>query len=230
MEKKVLYFEGAGWDGANKDYNGLNCRIRTAFHDKDGNMFYLEIHGAKPNKFQIKRAKEEKIILPSTYLYVEEVKIIMNACEDHMDGVSNERKTQQRHIFKKISQSKMEKTPYTLRNIKNYINSYFNVKFEEVVILDDLAGYRVFSDRDDRYKKASNLYNFGDEFVYDEELTQKRILKVKELKKHFCELFHQEYDNTSYWIEDGTLMAQLNVAEEKRIKAGYKTRQFKVEV
>ncbi len=40
---KTLYFEGAGWDGCKAEYNGVNCRIRTAFHNNDGRMIYLEL-------------------------------------------------------------------------------------------------------------------------------------------------------------------------------------------
>lgn len=230
MEKKVLYFEGAGWDGANKDYNGLNCRIRTAFHDNDGNMFYLEIHGGKCNKAQIIRAKGKGITIPKTYLYVEEVDVITDAPKELTDKDTSDIGAEQNCIYKKISGFEMERIPYTLENIKEYVNSHFNVKFEQVVILNYLAGYQVFSSESGKHKKVSERYNFGDEFHYDEELTRKRIIKVEELKKHFCEMFHQEYDNTSYWIEDGSLMVQLNVSEEERIKAGYKIRKFKVEV
>ena len=34
---KTLYFEGAGWEGAEISKNTIgNCRIRTAFHTIDG--------------------------------------------------------------------------------------------------------------------------------------------------------------------------------------------------
>lgn len=41
---KTLYFEGAGWSGADSSKNTIgNCRIRTAFHLNNGQAVYLEI-------------------------------------------------------------------------------------------------------------------------------------------------------------------------------------------
>lgn len=49
--KKVLYFEGAGWSGADISKATVgNCRIRTAFHLDDGTPVYLEIIACKTTK------------------------------------------------------------------------------------------------------------------------------------------------------------------------------------
>lgn len=40
----------------------------------------------------------------------------------------------------------IEKVKYTKENILNFVNTYCNADFEEVVVLHNLAGYRVFSD------------------------------------------------------------------------------------
>ena len=50
------------------------------------------------------------------------------------------------------------------------------------------------------------------------------------LKKHFTKIFNQRYDNTSYYIENNALTVCINVAESKRIAAGYTDRKFIVEV
>lgn len=48
---KVLYFEGAGWSGADISKATIgNCRIRTAFHLDDGRAVYLEIIGSERTK------------------------------------------------------------------------------------------------------------------------------------------------------------------------------------
>ena len=121
----------------------------------------------------------------------------------------------------------MEKVKYTKENILAFVNENCNVDFDEVVILDSLAGFRVFTGT---HTETLQDYNFGDCFEYDAELTEKRITKVKEMKKYFAELFGQKYDNTSYYIEDGKLVARINVTEEKLIAAGYKERKFVIEV
>lgn len=49
---KTLYFEGAGWSGADISKATIgNCRIRTAFHLDDGRAVYLEINGSERTKY-----------------------------------------------------------------------------------------------------------------------------------------------------------------------------------
>ena len=48
--KKTLYFEGAGWGHCN---DVENCRIRTAFTNKDGKKIYIEfLSGYKYTKIE----------------------------------------------------------------------------------------------------------------------------------------------------------------------------------
>lgn len=218
---KTLFFEGAGWNGANAEYNGLNCRIRTAFHNNDGKMIYLELNGCHPNNYQSKEAKENKVTLPSTYMSVDIAHYITD--DPEIDDCNSSR-------IKTIAYSEMMKIEYTLENIRNFVNTQFNCSFDSVVILDDLAGYRVFANSKKIDWGTSAQYNFGDCFDYDEDLTQRRIAKVDELTEHFKKIFNQKYDNTSYYIKDGQLTVCINVEESKRIAAGYSEREFIVEV
>lgn len=218
---KTLYFEGAGCNGANAEYNGLNCRIRTAFYNNEGKMIYLELNGAHPLKEHIKAAKENKITLPSTYMYVDVAHYITDDSE--IDDCNDSR-------IKTIAYEEMLKTDYTLENIRDFVNTQFNCSFDAVVILDNLAGYRVFSGKTKKAGGTSEMYNFGDCFVYDEDLTKRRIAKVAELKEHFKKVFNQRYDNTSYYIKNGQLVVCINVEERKRLDAGYPEREFVVTV
>lgn len=218
---KTLYFEGAGCNGANAEYNGLNCRIRTAFHNNDGEMIYLELNGAHPNKYQAKEAKKNKITLPSTYMYVDFAHYITD--DPKIDDCNDSR-------IKTIDYDEMIKINYTLENIMNFVNTQFNCSFDSVVILDDLAGYRVFTDKPRKGWGTSEEFNFGDCFNYDEDLTKRRIAKVAELQEYFKEIFNQKYDNTSYYIKDSKLTVCIGVEEKKRIAAGYSEREFVVEV
>lgn len=124
----------------------------------------------------------------------------------------------------------IEKVKYTKENILNFVNTYCNADFEEVVVLHNLAGYRVFSDC--QKKGTSAAYRYGDEFPYDAELTLKRRKKVEEMKKEFCELFHQQHDNTSYWVDDfGRLNVKINTYQTALDAANWtKDRHFIVEV
>ena len=52
MSEKMLFFEGAGWSGADISKATIgNCRIRTAFHIDNGQAIYLEIIGSERSKY-----------------------------------------------------------------------------------------------------------------------------------------------------------------------------------
>lgn len=156
---KTLYFEGAG-SVISGEYNGLNCRIRTAFHNNDGKMIYLELNGCHPNAYQIKEAKKNKAKLLSTYMYVAHAHYITD--DPGIDDCNNSR-------IDTITYDEMLKIDYTLDNIKEFVNQYCNCSFDAVVILDNLAGYRVFTSKPRKGWGTSEEFNFGDCFDYDEE-------------------------------------------------------------
>ena len=218
--KKTLYFEGAGCVSSN---NVENCRIRTAFTNKKGKKIYIELlSGYKHTKIEYgkngRKLKNPKCISEDGYLSCDFCYYITD--DPEIDDCNKSRLSCEHNIS-------MEKVKYTKENILAFVNENCNADFDEIVILDSLAGFRVFTGA---HTETSKDYNFGDCFEYDSELTEKRIAKVKEMKKYFAELFGQEYDNTSYYIEDNQLVACINVTEEKRIAAGYKERKFVVEV
>ena len=75
------------------------------------------------------------------------------------------------------------------------------------------------------------MYNYGDTFDYDAELTKKRRAKVEQMKREFEQLFNQRYDNTSYYIKNGDLVVRLNVSDDALEAANWtKGRRFIVEV
>lgn len=218
--KKTLYFEGAGCVPCN---DVENCRIRTAFTNKEGKKIYIELlSGYKHTKVEYdkngRKLKHPKLISEAGYLSCDFCHYITD--DPEIDDCNKSRLSCERN-------AEMEKVKYTKENILAFVNENCNTDFDEVVILDSLAGFRVFTGA---HTETSQDYNFGDCFEYDAELTEKRITKVKEMKKYFAELFGQKYDNTSYYIEDNQLVACINVTEEKRIAAGYNERKFVVEV
>lgn len=216
---KTLYFEGAGCVPSN---DVENCRIRTAFTNKEGKKIYLElISGCIRTKIEYgkngRKLKNPKWITEDGYLWCDFCHYITD--DPTIDDCNYNRLPCERNMEDNLK--------YTKENILDFVNKNCNADFDNIVVLDNLAGYRVFADgKHDTFA----MYNFGDEFEYDAELTEKRIAKVNELKEKFCKLFDQKYDNTSYYIKDGKLMVCINVEEKKRIKAGYTERRFSVEV
>ena len=123
----------------------------------------------------------------------------------------------------------IEKVEYIKENIIAFVNKYCNANFDEIVVLNNLACYRVH--RDSGKYNTPERYNFGDVFNYDANLTKRRIEKVKKKKKEFCVLFNQKYDNTSYYIENGELVVKINVSDKVLQESGWtKGRKSIVEV
>lgn len=204
MKKKILYFEGAGCVPCN---DVENCRIRTAFTNKEGRKVYIEF--------------------VSRYKYSENGYLACDYChyitdDPEIDDCNKSRLECERN-------SEIEKVKYKKENILNFVNKYCNADFEEIVVLDNLAGFRVFSDGK---RGTFAAYNYGDEFNYNKELTEKRIEKVEKMKKYFSELFNQKYDNTSYYINNnGELEVKISVSDQALKGANWENgRVFVVEV
>lgn len=212
--KKTLYFEGAGCVPCN---DVENCRIRTAFTNNEGKKIYIEfLRGYKHT-----RKANGKVVSEPDYLSCDSCHYITD--DPEIDDCNESRLKCERN-------QEIEKVKYTKENILVFVNEHCNADFDEIVVLDNLAGYRVFADANKC--NTSKGYNFGDVFNYDAELTKRRREKVEEMKKEFCVLFNQKYDNTSYWVDkDGNLTVRINTYEEALKKANWtKGRQFIAEI
>ncbi|KAI4445067.1 hypothetical protein C823_007571 [Eubacterium plexicaudatum ASF492] len=209
--KKTLYFEGAGCVPCN---DVENCRIRTAFTNKCGRKIYIEfLSGYKHiRKGNGRIISEPNYLSCDSYYYITDDPEIDDCNKSRLNCEHNQ---------------KIEKVKYTKENILAFVNDHCNADFDKIVVLDSLAGYRVFADTNKC--NTSDGYNFGDAFNYDAELTRRRREKVEEMKKEFCSLFNQKYDNTSYWIENGELVVKINVSDKVLQESGWtKGRKFVV--
>ena len=221
---KTLYFEGAGCIPVN---DVEKCRIRTAFINKEGEKIYLEMSsGCKHTRVKYGVAgklKSPKIIITTEdgYIYCDFCHYITS--DPKIDDVNYSRLSCERNAELKMK--------YTKANILAFINEHCNADFDEIVVLDNLAGYRVFADYTKDMVNTPLMYNYGDTFEYDAELTKKRRAKVEQMKKEFKRLFNKRYDNTSYYIENGDLVVRLNVSDDALEAANWtKGRRFIVKV
>ena len=167
--KKTLYFEGAGCVPRGEVEN---CRIRTAFTSDKGEKIYLELNGMEVDKRNQKR-----------YPGIENVGFV-----DSCHYITDEGDDENKHS---IYHRNAETFEYTKSNILNIVNS-LGCSFEQITILPDLAGYRVFKD--------GSGYNFGDQFQFNQELTK----RAEEIKSHFYTLEKSEgkqYPNFSLWVD-----------------------------
>lgn len=181
--KKVLYFEGAGWAGADssKATNVGNCRIRTAFTNNEGRKIYLELlsYQKSTNDKKIKRYEEYQV---GDFIgWVDFCFYIDTESKDPC----NEK------VIREVERN--IKFNYSIEGITEMINKHLNCSFESIEVLPNLAGYRVHGE--------NRSYNLADEFIYNKELTEKRI----EIEKYFCELEKSEgkqYPNFSVWVDE----------------------------
>lgn len=166
--EKILYFEGAGCVPRGEVEN---CRIRTAFHNDEGKAIYLELSGFEVTKHTAK-----------CYAGFKNVGFV-DSCH-YILGDDDENKHSIHHRNEKVFE-------YTKAEILKFVNS-LGCSFDAVVILPNLAGYRVF--------KGGGGHNFGDEFDYNPKLTAKR----EGIHEHFYNVEKSEgkkYPNFSLWVD-----------------------------
>lgn len=88
---------------------------------------------------------------------------------------------------------------YTKENILKFVNSNCNCSFETVIVLPDLAGYRVHSDSGKH--NTPERYKLMEDYEHEPQLIESR----EEIYKHFYELEKsegQQYPNFSLWVDE----------------------------
>ena len=173
-QPKVLYFEGAGWSGADISRATVgNCRIRTAFHLDDGRPAYLEITAC------------ERRIGKSAYYegWVDSCHYITGSSKD-----CNRSRI-------KVTRDHFE---YTHAEILRLVNS-IGCSFDAVGVLPDLGGYRVFKGR---AGYGVTDYNFGDEFQPDRELIAAREAVDTYLQERERQITGRKYPAYSLWVDE----------------------------
>lgn len=183
--KKVLYFEGVGWAGADLSKKTIgNCRIRTAFTNNKGRKIYLEIIAYE------KSLNDKKIGRYPEY-QVNDVIGFVDYCF-YID-------TDSKNPYNDCIISEVERNinfPYTKEDIIKMVNEKLNCSFDTIEVLPNLGGYRVHAD--------NGGYNMMENYNYNSELIQKR----EEIYKHFYRLEKaegKEYPNFSLWVDDNDI-------------------------
>lgn len=210
---KTLYFEGAGWSQADISRATIgNCRVRTAFHTTDGRRIYLEISGTDRSK------KSDRIYEG----YIDHCFLIT---DDKPNDDENKHNLIRHRIVdgsllitlhRRSNRSKPLSVgcsfPYDEEHILRIVNK-LGCDVNKIKVVPDLGGYRVFKNRGTGYDR----FNYGDEFVFDAEMTRRREAVYKfvyqEEKKEREEdwanktnrfahgPFRPSYPNFSIWVD-----------------------------
>lgn len=146
---KTLFFEGAGWAGADISKATVgNCRIRTAFHLDNGSAVYLELTGCEVTKNTAARLGE----------FAPYAGFVDHAF--YIDGLGDD-------LNYPIMDCEREHKNfrYDHDGILRFVNS-LGASFDAIEVLPMLAGYHVHAEK--------GGYNYADEFEHDRELTDKR--------------------------------------------------------
>lgn len=175
MTKKTLYFEGAGWSNADISKATIgNCRIRTAFKLNNGKCVYLEITACEQGKYSSPLCKWKYTGFVDHCFYITDEKPNDDENKHQISLTDNER------IFE-----------YSESGILRFVN-YLGANFDNIKVVPDLGGYRVFGD--------NNTFNYGDIFQYDPVITGRR----EEVYQYFYQLERnegKEYPNFSLWVD-----------------------------
>lgn len=179
---KILYFEGAGWSGADISKATIgNCRIRTAFHLDDGRAVYLELHGSERTKHSAPCYQWQYTGFVTDLFYITDEKP-NDDCNRH-----SIRLTDRDRIFE-----------YTETHILQFVNG-LGASFDAVKVVPDLGGYRVFPES--RSCNGPEGYYYGDEFQFAPELLERR----EAVYQHYYNVEKaegKEYPNFSLWVDE----------------------------
>ena len=180
--KKVLFFEGAGLEGAELSKATVgNCHIRTAFPLDNGEAIYLEITGCFPTKHHAKELQKFSAVGFVNHLhYITDGSPIYD-CNKH-----------------RLPQAHNGAFEYSEQGILNFVNS-LGASFDAVLVLPVLSPYRVHGD----YVNGRLKYNYGNKFVPNWEI----INRAAEIKKYFYNLEKAEgkkFPNCSIYFNDNT--------------------------
>lgn len=173
-EKKVLYFEGAGWEEADSSRATIgNCRIRTAFTNNKGKQIYLEM-GTAP----IYDGK--KIVRYGIYI-------------DDVFYITGDRDDCNKSQIKFNYLDSRNNYDYSNEDITRWINDNLDCDFDTIIALPWLSGYRVHAE--------GGGYNFADDFIFNEELFNRRK-KVENYFNEIEKSEGKKYPNFSLWVDE----------------------------
>ena len=204
--KRTLYFEGAGCVPRGEVEN---CRIRTAYRNKYGEIVYLEMTGFDTAyKYETnKNGNSKRTEIKGAFGHIDYCHKTMKEQDDNGNTVWSDCNKHKYSYPLRAHYNANYGFEYTKAGILEMVNTYFDGDFDEIVILPDLAGYRVHADK---YNRDNCPYNLMDDFVYDEART-KQAEKIKQYFNEFEKsVLGKKYPNNSVYFENDILKVVIH--------------------
>ena len=195
MEKKVLYFEGAGCDFTPTKLSDIgNHRIRTAFKNDEGKLVYIELSG-----FDV---KDKKKTITHWKAHVDHAHYITDGNDDeNMNRISHD------WVYVR------DNVKYTKEDVTKLVNKLCKASFDTVEVLDWMEGYRVHGD----YR----TYNLMDNHVINPARTEARNKAYNEIDMKFRELLNEKYSKIGLVrMDDDSITIKCHTYERDLYKVG----------
>lgn len=203
--KRTLYFEGAGCVPRGEVEN---CRIRTAYRNKFGEIVYLEMSGFDTAyKFEIdKNGNRKSKKITGAFGHIDYCHKTKQEQDDNGITVWSDCNKYQYSYPLRARDNVNYGFEYTKAGILEMVNTHLDGNFDEVVILPDLAGYRVHAGK---YNGKDCPYNLMDDFVFDEARTK----QAEKIKQYFYDfeknVLGKKYPNNSVYFENDILKVEI---------------------
>lgn len=156
---KILWLEGAGMEGTGQPVG--NCRLRTAFCNDAGTMYYLELLGHE-------WSKQQRKYMPDAAEYKDEKCIgWVDFCHELTDDPEIDDCNCSRHEIERDCHFH-----WTTRGILDLVNDRLGCSFDEIRIAPKFSGYSPHTSRRHGYGISAD-FDRGDLFVPDMEAVAK---------------------------------------------------------
>lgn len=192
--KKVLYFEGAGWEDADISKATIgNCRIRTAFINNKGKKIYLEISAVPIYKGKI---------IEGYRMHIDHVFYIT----DDKDDCNNNRIS---FDWKNIR----DNYNYSKEDITKWINKHLDCSFDTIEVLPQYEGYRVHGD--------NGTYNLIDNHNINLQRAKARKEAYNKIDKEYRKLLNEKYSKISMLeMDENSITVKCYASDQSMLRAG----------
>ena len=216
---KTLFFEGAG---CVQRGDVENCRIRTAFHNKEGRAIYLELTGIESNKYTAKSLANFTNI----------------GCVDYCHYITEDLDDCNKSCVREVPTGLLVERKYfeySKDGILKFVNDILFCNFDNIKICDVFDGYQVhqseynrFGGRIKTFKTGFDKYYCMEDFaiVYDPKLAEARRNTFKKYDELYKAKTNSKYSILSIVQLDNETVSLRSYASNEVLEKAELPRNF----